>query len=699
MLCAAGAAGGCASGGPPSVVVVAPPPPPSTDTKVGWILRLEQQRTVRDTSVPATTDAAAAPVAGLRPARTPDLAELIRDDNALVRARAALAVGRVNAGQAVSLLVPLLSDPVADVRATAAFALGIAGDRAAAPALQVAVRDSELPVRGRAVEALGLLGDTTAVSVIVQSASGCPALIAPIEPDSEPPAEALDVAVCRLALFALVRLQAYDGLAAIVLDAQGQPVSRWWPVAYALQRVGDPRAAASLRVLAGAPGVYTAGFALRGLTALKDPSALPVARNLASQRDVDLKLRLAAIRLMAQVGTEEDVRLLLTLFGEAPPGTPLALEVVAALGALARPQAFDLLVDALADPAPAMRAAALAAAAKANPDGFLLVLSGLGRDRDWSVRAALASVLGTLPADRVSAALEDLAADDDARVHAPALRALAAVRSPALQARLEAALVATDFVERATAADLMGTTKPVGGVALLAAAYARGQSDTAYAARAAALAALAEYGGDDAMAVLEQALNDREWPVRARAAALLQRLGRPTATPVRPAPMRRADADFHSDALLHPAYSPHALIETRHGTIEIQLDVVGATLTSATFVELARQGFFNGIRVHRLVPTFVIQAGDPRGDGEGGPGFTMRDELNPTPYLRGTVGMALDWADTGGSQWFIALSPQPHLDGKYTAFGRVVNGWDVLDRISPWDVIERVRIWDGVELR
>jgi cyclophilin family peptidyl-prolyl cis-trans isomerase len=77
----------------------------------------------------------------------------------------------------------------------------------------------------------------------------------------------------------------------------------------------------------------------------------------------------------------------------------------------------------------------------------------------------------------------------------------------------------------------------------------------------------------------------------------------------------------------------------------------------------------------------------------------MRDELNPTPYLRGTVGMALDWADTGGSQWFIALSPQPHLDGKYTAFGRVVNGWDVLDRISPWDVIERVRIWDGVELR
>ena len=82
------------------------------------------------------------------------------------------------------------------------------------------------------------------------------------------------------------------------------------------------------------------------------------------------------------------------------------------------------------------------------------------------------------------------------------------------------------------------------------------------------------------------------------------------------------------------------------------------------------------MRVHRVVPNFVVQAGDPRGDGEGGPGYTMRDELSPLPYVRGTVGMALDWRDTGGSQFFITLSPQPHLDAKYTVFGRVVNGMD-----------------------
>ena len=76
-------------------------------------------------------------------------------------------------------------------------------------------------------------------------------------------------------------------------------------------------------------------------------------------------------------------------------------------------------------------------------------------------------------------------------------------------------------------------------------------------------------------------------------------------------------------------------------------------------------------------------------------GFTLRDEYNQHPYLRGAVGMALDWADTGGSQFFITHAPQPHLDAKYTLFGRVVSGMDVVDRIEPWDVIRRVRVWDG----
>jgi cyclophilin family peptidyl-prolyl cis-trans isomerase len=146
-----------------------------------------------------------------------------------------------------------------------------------------------------------------------------------------------------------------------------------------------------------------------------------------------------------------------------------------------------------------------------------------------------------------------------------------------------------------------------------------------------------------------------------------------------------------------PPYSPRAYIETSRGTIEIELAVLDAPATVASFIDLARRGFFNGVPIHRVVADFVVQDGDPRGDGEGGPGYTLRDEINQRPYLRGTVGMALDWADTGGSQFFITHSPQPHLDARYTVFGGVVNGMEVVDRIQPRDAIASIRIWDGVK--
>ena len=150
---------------------------------------------------------------------------------------------------------------------------------------------------------------------------------------------------------------------------------------------------------------------------------------------------------------------------------------------------------------------------------------------------------------------------------------------------------------------------------------------------------------------------------------------------------------------MEPSVSPEVFIDTDRGTIKIELAVLDAPLTAENFVSLARKGFFDGLMFHRVVPDFVIQGGDPRGDSQGGPGYTIRDELNERPVLRGAVGMALDWADTGGSQFFIAHTPQPHLDGKYTVFGRVTSGMEVVDQIQQWDVIRRVRVWDGETMR
>jgi cyclophilin family peptidyl-prolyl cis-trans isomerase len=116
-----------------------------------------------------------------------------------------------------------------------------------------------------------------------------------------------------------------------------------------------------------------------------------------------------------------------------------------------------------------------------------------------------------------------------------------------------------------------------------------------------------------------------------------------------------------------------------------------APLTVANFLSLAKSGYYRNTRFHRVVPNFVIQDGDPADTGNGGPGYSIRDEFNPRRYDRGMVGMALSGPDTGGSQYFITHSPQPHLDGHYTIFGRVVGGMSVVDAILQYDRILAVR--------
>jgi len=141
--------------------------------------------------------------------------------------------------------------------------------------------------------------------------------------------------------------------------------------------------------------------------------------------------------------------------------------------------------------------------------------------------------------------------------------------------------------------------------------------------------------------------------------------------------------------------NPVATIGTRHGEFQIELYVDVAPLTVMNFIELADDGFYDGLPFHRVIPNFVAQGGDPRGDGWGGPDYYIRDEFSSEPYLRGTVGIATSGKDTGGSQFFITLSPQPHLEGRYTVFGQVIYGMEVVDLITMGDVIETIHIHEG----
>lgn len=578
----------------------------------------------------------------------------------------------------------------------AAFALGLIGDAAAASALMSALADADAAVQGRAAEALGLIGHKAAAGSVAGMAAAHvrAGALAGIEPDAEtapsPAAEAV-----RLGVFALTRLEAFDDLRAVVVGADGAPVSDWWPLAFAVQRIARPAAASTLRAWLSRGGATTRAFAIRGLGQLKDAAVRGDLEALARDERQSAGVRVQAIRALAALGDRRSAAVLGPI-ATTSASRALRLEATAAFGAVADPAAAELLVDYLEDGWAGMRAASQAALAKADPETFMTVLSGLDVDPEWRVRAALATTLGGLRPDVAALRLEQLARDAEPKVRAAALASLVAVKAPGAERHLLSALAESDLGIRLAAARGLGALKPAGAAAALAKAWEASATDTSYVARAAILAALVAVDPAAAAPLVRAALADRDWALRVRAAALLRTIDPAAADgPVRPGPPPVEPAVDATAGMIAPPYSPQAYVRTDRGEFRIELAVLEAPRTVASFVALAGRGFFDGLAWHRIVPDFVVQGGDPRGDGEGGPGYALRDELNPRPYLRGTVGMALDWADTGGSQFFVTLSPQPHLDARYTVFGRVVDGMDVVDRLEPFDRIVSVRVWDG----
>ena len=695
---------GCISGPASTVPPRIEPPRVTWEDKLTWMMRLEDQRIVRDPNPPAPqvlVPATPTEPAIVTPPPPSDLIRLLGDKEGRVRRRASLALGRVGLADAIAPLAERLQqDEEFEVRQMAAFALGLIGSPEARGALVAALGDAHPVVQGRAAEALGLIGnrdDAPAIAAMVTAHVKAGAF-SNLDPDALEPTPVPPVEAARLGLYALTRLGAFDALASVVLDGSGQPVSRWWPVAYALQRVGDPRAAAPLVTLLATPGRYTAAFAARGLAGLKSNAGSAALRQLLDARQAPRAVLVEALRAVGSSGDLEAAPSLRRIIVDQRAELVLRSEALDALGSVGSRQDVDLLLDLVSDRDPVIRAGALRALARFDPDTFIVTLSGLDPDREWTVRAALATALGTLPTESGGARLFTMLQDSDQRVVRAAMSALVSSKSPQAEGVLVNRLTVDDFAVRATAAAGLATLKATNAVPALMAALTRATGDPTFVARAALLEAIFQIDPARGRPLVQQALSDPEWAVRLKAATLLQADGGALPASIRPSTVGKPANDPFWVPLLNPQFSPHAFIETEKGTIEIELAIADAPQTTANFMALARRGFFTNMAIHRVVPDFVVQAGDPRGDSEGGPGYTIRDEINQRPYLRGTVGMALDWRDTGGSQFFITHSPQPHLDARYTVFGAVVGGEDVVEQLVPWDVIRRVRIWDGVTM-
>jgi len=158
--------------------------------------------------------------------------------------------------------------------------------------------------------------------------------------------------------------------------------------------------------------------------------------------------------------------------------------------------------------------------------------------------------------------------------------------------------------------------------------------------------------------------------------------------------MKKLEWKSPPEMQIDPVKAYRAVIETNRGIIELDFYPQHAPKTVNNFVFLAREGFYDDVSFHRVISDFVIQGGDPTGTGRGGPGYRFEDELkgNPLKHETGVISMANSGPNTNGSQFFITHSPQPHLDGRHTVFGKVVSGQEVVDVIQQGDTILTVKI-------
>jgi len=152
--------------------------------------------------------------------------------------------------------------------------------------------------------------------------------------------------------------------------------------------------------------------------------------------------------------------------------------------------------------------------------------------------------------------------------------------------------------------------------------------------------------------------------------------------------------DSPPEMQIDPEKIYRTVVETDKGNIELELYPEHAPETVNNFIFLAREGFYDGVSFHRVISDFMIQSGDPTGTGQGGPGYQFEDELegNPMRHETGVISMANAGPNTNGSQFFITHSPQPHLNGNHTVFGKVIAGQDVVDAIRQGDRMVKVEV-------
>ena len=678
------------------------------------------------------------------------LSALLTDKNPRVRARAALAAGRIGNEQAIPALSSLLQDDKdQSVRAMAAFAIGEIESAAGADSLISVIKNTSdtVDVRGRAIEGLGKIAAALPREQEARARELGATILESLRYEGDR-ASPLQIETILLGLTATLRARPTNAGPVLGGFLRNRDPRVRADALNALARLRAKDANSEVRtILTSDVDPVVRANAARVLGATEEKSARDALLDRAVN-DSDSRVRVSAIRALALIKEPSATDPLLKRADQLadelrkahnagmrnPPVVNEILEMASTLGRIMPPQSaatgfhemrplvfFETIRNLVYPWTPEGEAAFV----RVFPSFYIQAIQlgnypgrtpRVSMSLNWRAASSLAQALRevvSLPenfhekAELMKTAelvLRDLLANNSGdfvieRTFNPdyavpdILRALAAHKPKDLDELLRKYLNERDVVVRSTAADLLGDLPASDeNTKALIASLAIANNDESNDAALSILDSLGKQKTTAANEVLKSALQSKDMLVRRRAAALLKTNGLGDfASSVGPVKTTNTRIDYER-ALARSGRSVQAIVTTSKGSFTIELLPSDAPLTVDNFIRLAQRGYFRGITIHRVVPNFVIQDGDPRGDGNGGPGYQIRCEVNQMPYERAAVGMALSGKDTGGSQWFVTHSRQPHLDGGYTVFGRVASGMDVVDNIVRGDVIRSITI-------
>ena len=649
----------------PSVAQAAPPAPPAARAELLALAdsrrfdedRLRELGRHQDAGVRGEVARVLGELAN--PGALPLLQRLAKDEVVAVRAETAASCGRLSAalgegdkatGKFLALVRDALEDGAPTVRAAAGWACGMAGTPAAGQALL-----ARLAVEGSTEARIAMLAELWRFKE------------QPWLPLAERALADPRIEVREAAAWSVARSGRDDAepLVRRLLAAKEPALAA---LGYdGARRLGPGRFLPELAAAVGSDVPRVRRAALATLGAMVTPGKLPEAADraltalVAAADPTRVHERVLAIRAAAAVRTAEA-----PLRDALAAGEPwVSGEALQALARMAAPGAGEAIAEWARSDDVARRVAAVRAAAQL-PAASAVVLAGFA-DPAPAVRLTAVEAVGVVPAGEASAALV---------------------------AALVAALADGDVAVRAAAVEGLEGREAMPAGEVLRARLAAERPAKGPDAAVALVGALTK-GKElppETRTMLEELLRGSE-PVTARAAwQALREHGVERPLPV---VATGRDAAFYERVVAWTATPRWLEVVTVRGTLLVALGQADAPLACFSLVQLAGSGFFENLIFHRVVPDFVSQGGDPRGDGWGGPGFALRDELTLAPYAPGVVGMALSGPDTGGSQLFVTLTAQPHLRGRYPIVGRVVAGLDVAERLRVGDRILRVKVAEG----